>query len=307
MTNRQALLFALTMVSMSASIPYAVAQTDASPAQHLSLQQPNDAVSLTCVAVPPGSEATSPVQLQRTFLDHFDTPSLSTSLWQTYFYNDAQELSGRTLSNNAEKQIYVDPNYTGRGSHPLGLNPFHQQNGILTIKAQRTPTELLPRLYNYPFTSGVISSRESLKQTYGYFEIRARLPHGKALWPAFWLVEPKQWPPEIDVFEAFDGEHPNQLTMTTHWKEKDTGEHKLSACPFNVPDADAEFHMYGVLWTKERVVYYVDRKPVIEQATPPGLDQPMSMLANLAVEQGADASTPASSSYDINWIAAYRQ
>ena len=48
----------------------------------------------------------------------------------------------------------------------------------------------------------MISSRASFLQKYGYFEIRARLPGGAGLWPAFWLLSPGGWPPEIDAMEA---------------------------------------------------------------------------------------------------------
>ena len=274
------------------------------PENKISLSEPQSTVSLACSSVT--AEPLKTVELQQTFIDNFSGETLSPTLWQTYYYDDAKKFSGRTLSGNSEKEIYVDPNFSGKGFEPLGLNPFRLEKGIMSIIAKRTPPELKFKLYDMPFTSGVISSQASFKQTYGYFEIYARLPRGKALWPAFWLVEAGQWPPEIDVFEVMDSTHPDHVVMTTHWKNNGTGNHKMSACGVNVSTADSEFHAYGVLWTPVRIVYYVDRKPVVQIATPPGLNQPMHLLANLAIEKNADASTPSSASYDIDWITAYQ-
>jgi beta-glucanase (GH16 family) len=43
--------------------------------------------------------------------------------------------------------------------------------------------------------------------TWGRFEIKARLPEGRWLWPAFWLWAWGDWPPEIDIFEAYSSKH----------------------------------------------------------------------------------------------------
>lgn len=38
---------------------------------------------------------------------------------------------------------------------------------------------------------------------YGIFEIEAKLPSGKNLWPAIWSSAVNTWPPEIDIMEAY--------------------------------------------------------------------------------------------------------
>jgi len=306
LSQGKVILFAFVFLSVISTAPYVLAQDTATPTETLLLQIPNDPVSLSCAAVKTNASLDQSAKLQRSFLDDFQGTSVSPYLWRTYYYNDSQKLSGRTLPANSEKEIYVDPNYTGSGVLPLGLNPFHFKNGVLSITAQRTPANLLDRLYKFPYISGTLSSLGSFKQTYGYFEIRARLPRGKALWPAFWLVEPNQWPPEIDVFESMDGQHPEYIAMTTHWKDPASGRHKMSACSVSVPGVDTEFHLYGALWTKERIIYYIDRKPIGAIKTPPGLNRPMHILANLAIESIADETTPKSASYAIDWIVAYR-
>jgi beta-glucanase (GH16 family) len=145
-------------------------------------------------------------------------------------------------------------------------------------------------------------------QRYGYFEMRARIPAGKALWPAFWLLPAdKSWPPEIDILEVV-GQQADLMVTTTHWTGSD-GKRQASGCRTSLPSASSAFHLFGALWTPERIVYYIDREPVAQLATPPGVDKPMYLLLNLAVGGNmvgrADDQTPLPASYDIDWVTAY--
>src|SRR5262249_10812797 len=73
--------------------------------------------------------------------------------------------------------------------------------GTLKLQTQRR------RVYNpsgrpYDFTEGFIQTAATFSTTYGYFEIRAKLPTeaGRGLWPAFWMLRPAGgWPPEMDI------------------------------------------------------------------------------------------------------------
>ena len=50
-----------------------------------------------------------------------------------------------------------------------------------------------------------------------------------------------------------------------------------------VPDASTAFHDYGVLWQPDRIIYFIDRKPVSEIKVPVGFDDPVYMIVNLAM------------------------
>jgi beta-glucanase (GH16 family) len=289
-----------TILGFPATAHHAMADDAAGKApQELTLQQPGDTPPDTCQPLADGNLA--PVQLKQTFADDFDGDSLSTSTWETHYPGLDNIVDNRTLRNNSEQQIYVDKDFKG-----ANIDPFRLKDGVLSIVVNKTPPEHLDTFKNLRYTSGVITTRHSFEQTTGYFEIRARMPRGKALWPAFWLLRTKGvWPPELDVFEVFHGDKPEQIVMTTHWKEGGTGQHQMSYCTPVVPRADKEFHLYGALWTDQRIVYYIDRKPVGQIATPAGFDHPMYLIANLAVQKGADDKTPLGASFDIDWIAAY--
>jgi beta-glucanase (GH16 family) len=269
----------------------------------------------TCQVLQGKTVATKPVTLSQSFLDQFKTlnlnslgqPYATATSWMAHFIGDPTQLASRTLASNSEKEVYVDPSFAGTSGKPLGLDPFTLTSEGLTITARQTPPALLNALYNMPYTSGVLQSKKLFSQTYGYFEAKAMMPAGKAMWPAFWLLNSNAaWPPEIDVFEMFDGTNPNVLTMTTHWKQNGTGPHQFSYCKVTVPNAATEYHLYGVLWNSTRITYYVDHVPVVTLATPPGLNTSMYLLVNLAVENGITTATPASADFKIGWVTAYK-
>ena len=131
-----------------------------------------------------------------TFDHEFNTFSASPQggpgQFKTTFYHG--DHGGRTLSGNGEWEQYSDAS--------VGIDPFKLENGALDITA--APSADPSQTQGLPYTSGLITTENNFTQQYGYFEMRAKLPEGKGMWPAFWLLpEDKSWPPEIDPLEAF--------------------------------------------------------------------------------------------------------
>ena len=257
-----------------------------------------------CRPIGPRPAAGPAIALVESFRDDFERFDLYGGPWTPHFdHNPYGDWRARTLAANDELQLYVDPAYAGIGRQPLGLDPFTTGDGVLGLVARRTPRALLPQLRGFPYVSGMISSRGSFLQTYGYFEIRARLPAGAGLWPAFWLLTPGAWPPEIDAMEARGAPH---YAVRVHWSED--GAHRSSGCDIPLADGSTAFHTYGVLWTPDVVAFYLDRAPVAWIRAKPGFDRPMYMLANLAVGGWAgepDDSTPFPATYAIDQVAAW--
>jgi beta-glucanase (GH16 family) len=236
-----------------------------------------------------------------TFADEFNNISLwngTTGTWQTNFYN-----GDRTLFGNGELETYMDPSYQGSSGHALGVDPFSVSNGILTITAAPTDPSVLPFVGNIPYTSGLITTESSFAQLYGYFEIRAKVPQGQGVWPAFWLMPlDKSWPPEIDAMEVlgqkttevFHGSRAVDATLNTG------GSYQL------IDSADG-FHTYGVLWEPSGIKWYIDGAEV--GTAPNSSDKPMYMLTNLAVgglwPGSPDATTPFPADYQVDYIHAF--
>jgi beta-glucanase (GH16 family) len=303
----------------------ALAQDDlvAAPAG-LTLQVTTDPSTIQCRRIEtldPASSAYLP--LHRTFHDDFDAHPLSTGRWVPHYaggaaWPEARYWGGdgsdfkRKTSANGEQQIYVDPRYGGRSTTPLGLDPFKVSDGVLSIVARRTPADLKPVLFNNEYTSGILTTQGTFSQKYGYFEMRAKIPIGRGVWPAFWmLADDGGWPPEIDVMEG-RGERPGDLVMTTHWRIPSG---RIESCGFDfaLPDAATEFHDYGVLWMQDRIIYYIDRKPVSDIKVPIGFNDPMYMIVNLAMGSKdfggvgfVDGESPVTVDFEIDRISVYQ-
>lgn len=240
-----------------------------------------------------------------TFEENFDRLSLfdgRVGTWRTTFgIGDHKGLDRRSLPTNGELQLYVDP-MLGDERGKIGLNPFSVQGGMLTIAANPTPPGLQPRLRNYAYHSGVLTTQPSFSQLYGYFEMRARLPRGKGMWPAFWMLPAdNSWPPEIDIMESVGD--PGQVYQTAHSKTRKSIGYEPKVSP-------NDFHVFAVAWDRDELVFFVDGRETGRQPTPADMHKPMFMLVNLAVGgkwPGApDATTKFPGRYVIDYVRAYR-
>jgi beta-glucanase (GH16 family) len=260
-----------------------------------------------------------PAGYRLVFADDFDDPDLGrinenatggrpgAPAWRSRYRHE------RRTAINQEKQIYMDPQFTGSTRQALGVQPFAIADGKLQIRAERAdPEKLSPYIWNRAYTSGCITSELTHWQTYGYFEMRARLPRGKGFWPAFWLL-PKRatWPPEIDVFEASGTrpyaikhgaiERPRSATTTAGlWID-------------GIIDISDGFHIYGLEWTRDNIVFFIDGMKSFEYG-PHAIHEDMYLLANLALGShdpnwipNPDQTTPFPGLYEIDYIRAYQR
>ncbi|MFT8247218.1 family 16 glycosylhydrolase, partial [Roseomonas sp. BN140053] len=213
--------------------------------------------------------------------------------WATHYWWGSGE---RTLSGNGEMQFYSDAS--------VGVDPFSSSNGALHIQAAASANPAASG--GLPYTSGMITTDGSFAQTYGYFEMRAKLPEGQGLWPAFWLMaQDHTWPPEIDVLETF-GDKPNQL----HWASHTGGSNATTGDWVSVlADLTNSYHTYGLRWTKDTLTYYFDDQAIAQVATPDDMHKPMYMIVNLAVG-GSWGGAPAAADFrpatmDIDYVRVY--
>lgn len=235
--------------------------------------------------------------LHATFAEEFDHFAASASgmaqgraVWRTTYIG-----GDRTLPGNREAQWYLDDGPGG---------PFRLRDGALEISA--APAAGLPRGMTH--RSGLIMSQRLLSQQYGYFEIRAQLPRGRGLWPAFWLLPSDgAWPPEIDVMEML-GHERGRYYVAIHARPGGRQVDEVTAIV--APDLSAGFHVFGVAWRPDRIRFYLDDVLVHETATPADMHRPMYVLANLAV--GGEGSWPGAAARDlsgvfrIDWIRAWQ-
>ena len=127
------------------------------------------------------------------------------------------EYSGHTLHRNNELQYYVDDANDGSVTF---------EDGSLVMRADKLDE---PR-YGYDYSSVSLVTQKKQLFRYGYFEMRAVLPDGQGLWPAFWLLGQVPYIPaikneaiwplagEIDIMEAIGAKEDNNTCHgDLHW------------------------------------------------------------------------------------------
>jgi beta-glucanase (GH16 family) len=244
------------------------------------------------------------------FDEEFDGPlglwDGTSGRWKTVF-----NWGGRSLDNlpgNDEHQCYVDPGFMG-----LGLDPFSIDSGVLAISAEQHQVYCDPSAtpQNLPYTSGLLTSEPSFTQTYGWWEIRARFPRGKGLWPAFWLLPADQsWPPEIDVLEVFGGQNSRGEGATNMWHQGSITASGNSGDWHDLGfDHTADFHTYAIDWEPDFITWFVDGKQMARSATGTDQHKPMYLLLNLAVggdwPEMPDDQTVFPARMLVDWVRVY--
>ncbi|KAB0267732.1 family 16 glycosylhydrolase [Microvirga brassicacearum] len=240
------------------------------------------------------------------FDEQFDSLRLwdltrNSGLWEPHY-----PWGGKTNPSNNELQYYVDPRPGHDPKSLVGFNPFSIDQGALAIRARPLPQEQQVAT-GLAFASGLLTTVRSFSFTYGYVEMRARVPRGRGLWSAFWLAPVDQsWPPEIDILESL-GHDTQSYIMTAH--RSFLGFHSQSQFRAQTPDLAENFHTYAVKWTAEEIVWYFDGKQVATMPTPRDSHKPMYMILNLAVgghwPGSPDASTVFPAALHVDYIRAY--
>ncbi len=195
--------------------------------------------------------------------------------------------------------------------HPLGCNNERQsyapenavlRDGKLVLRAERKARE------GMPFTSGMVSSHDKFSREFGWFEARVKLPRGKGMWPAFWMLpQSKQWPPEIDIMEH-KGRLPHRAFLTLHERQAGTWRPKSTGKEWDGPDFTADFHTFAVEWRPDGIRWFVDG---IERHQWKGDARlgPMYVILNLAVggdfDGDPDAATPFPGVMEIDHVRIY--
>ncbi|HEY8609346.1 MAG TPA: glycoside hydrolase family 16 protein [Noviherbaspirillum sp.] len=171
------------------------------------------------------------------------------------------------------------------------------------------------------FFNRTIDTDGKFYQTYGYFEIEAKLPVGKGTWPAFWLFNHiNERRPEMDVMEAYAGgaapwgfekdgvAHP-QAYAPTVWKGDKEGQ-LVGTRQFDTGlDLSADFHRYAVKWEPNKQTYYFDGKEVLVVNVTMG--DPMYLMLDLwygSASGTPDDSTPQgkSNSFEVKYVRAWK-
>lgn len=120
--------------------------------------------------------------------------------------------------------------------------------------------------YTDRFNSGAVETRDRFEQVYGYFEIKCTLNNVPGYWTAFWLyddavgseVNGGRDGTEIDIYESAYHDR-KQIQHTLNWDGYGAA-HKSEGMVVDADVYDGDFHTFGLLWTRDEYVYYIDGK-----------------------------------------------
>jgi beta-glucanase (GH16 family) len=163
--------------------------------------------------------------------------------------------------------------------------------GYLYITARKQQKD------NNPYTSARLVSKGKGDWLYGRIEVRAKLPAGRGLWPAIWMLPTDWkyggWPAsgEIDIMENV-GFMPDSIFGSIHTKSFNHVIHTQKTKGLFLNDLYTAFHIYTVEWDPNEIRFFVDgNKYTSFQNTGKGFaewpfDQRFHLLLNIAVGGG---------------------
>ena len=133
------------------------------------------------------------------------------------------------------------------------------KNGHLFITAIKQQKE------KNTYTSARLVTKQKGDWLYGRIEIKAKLPAGRGMWPAIWLLPTDWayggWPEsgEIDIMEHV-GYMPDSVFSSVHTKSFNhvIGTQKTKGLFFN--DLQSSFHVYAIEWHENKIDFFADDK-----------------------------------------------
>lgn len=199
--------------------------------------------------------------------ENFDGDQIKETYWNYDLGDGCPDLCGW---GNNEKQIYTKEN------HIVG-------DGFLKIIARKE---------NDTYTSTRLTTKNKQEFQYGKIEMRAQLPVGKGLWPAFWMlgsnIDAVGWPMcgEIDILE-YVGREPGTIFTTLHTADSH-GNSKNTRKDF-IEGIEEGFHIYAIEWSEDKIDFYIDQElfysfePKEKTVETWPFDQPFYLIVNLAL------------------------
>ena len=244
------------------------------------------------VAVKPAANEEAKDYAQYTELvwsDEFEGGALDQSKW-TY------DLGGGGWGNNELE------NYTN------STDNVYLSGGNLVIQARRQQAG------SNVYTSGRILTKGKKNFEYGRIDVRARIPKGKGLWPAIWMlgadIDQNNWPQcgEIDMMEE-RGYQPQEFLSTMHFGNS-VADHRLKGTTKVVgSDLSTDFHIWSVLRSKDQLRFFFDGEPyysfAASDANPYPFNNKFFVILNVAVGGDFGGNPDASTTFPQQMLVDY--
>lgn len=235
----------------------------------------------------------NPNDWEITFYDGFTDPMLDMTKWNTGLpWGSANNAA------NGESQMYAG-------------EAVSQRNGKLEIHAVKPTVPVEHWTHDFfSYISGMVTTVGKYQFKYGYVEARIKMPQGKGIWPAFWLLPGDPygtWPPEIDIVE-FHGDKLKKVFMSYHYDPGSGPEH--IANELNGKDFSLNYYTFGMNWQPDKIEWFINNKRVFSTTQSISTHE-MYILINIAVggywPGYPDDTTPFPQKMLIDWVRVRRR
>ncbi|WP_339263228.1 glycoside hydrolase family 16 protein [Solibacillus sp. FSL W7-1472] len=165
-------------------------------------------------------------------------------IWQDEFEDNCININNWNIEDFAAEKNNELQYYTS--------NNVKVEDGVLKLISKNE------RYKGKKYTSGAVHTKGKFDLLYGKAEMRAKLPTGQGIFPAFWLITDKEntWLPEIDIMEML-GHQPNEIWMVSHWLGEN-GKLKSDFSSYTGEDFSKEFHTFSIEWAPDTISWFID-------------------------------------------------
>ncbi len=210
----------------------------------------------------------------------------------------SDEFSKNGLPDARKWEYDVGMNKTGWANNELQyyakarLKNTWVANGKLHIAAYRESLSTESDFGGQAYTSGRLYTRGKFEFTYGFVEVRAKLPCGPGTWPAIWALGTGEgWPEqgEIDIMEHSSMKK-GEVLASVHTGAFNWPNNTQISFPTRVESVCDAFHNYQLTWDAQHMLIGVDNKNYFKFDKPKDADhhkwpfsEPQYLILNLAI------------------------
>lgn len=175
--------------------------------------------------------------------DEFNGTSLANDAWS---YESGDGCPALCSWGNNELQYYTAP-----------PNNLFFQDGKMIIEAKSET------FGGKNYTSSRIKTQSKKSFKFGRIDIRAILPKGRGLWPAFWMLPQNNvfggWPRsgEIDLMETI-GSEPGKTSGTVHFGPGPNSIYVSKTYTLPAGTFNDQFHVFSFEWKQDQMQWIVD-------------------------------------------------
>ena len=146
------------------------------------------------------------------------------------------------------------------------------------------------------YYTGVVETRNTFEQCYGYFECRCILPASTGMWSAFWMMNEGVYNvdgsgedgTEVDIFESMSYKDHwwkagDAVVSGIHYDGYGEGHSHDSIGYYFANDPYESYNTYGLEWTPDEYIFYINGKETGRLSTGGVSDNPEYLILSCEV------------------------